>query len=80
LVLLPTETFDAWFSAKPDFDQLKAEDVMSLNPIRYSSDHLALDAFKLMNEKEITQLIITHEGRYAGILHMHQLIQEGLSV
>ena len=62
------------------FDQLKAEDVMSLNPIRYSSDHLALDALKLMNEKEITQLIITHEGRYAGILHMHQLIQEGLSV
>jgi arabinose-5-phosphate isomerase len=63
-----------------DINQLKAEDVMSSNPIRYSSNHLALDALKLMNEKEITQLIITHEGRYTGILHMHQLIQEGLSV
>lgn len=63
-----------------NIDQLKAEDVMSANPIRYSSDHLALDALKLMNENEITQLIITHQGSYAGILHMHQLIQEGLSV
>lgn len=63
-----------------DINQLKAEDVMSSNPICYSSNQLALDALKLMNEKEITQLIITHEGGYAGILHMHQLIQEGLSV
>ena len=35
---------------------------------------------KLMNKKEITQLLITHNGVYAGVLHMHQLIQEGISV
>jgi hypothetical protein len=33
-----------------------------------------------MNAKEITQVLITHQGAYAGVLHMHQLIQEGISV
>lgn len=63
-----------------DFSGLKASDIMSSSPVSLSSETLALEALKLMNAKEITQVLITHQGAYAGVLHMHQLIQEGISV
>ena len=62
------------------FSGLNAADIMSASPASLPSDTLALDALKLMNKREITQLLITHNGVYAGVLHMHQLIQEGISV
>lgn len=63
-----------------DFSQLRAADIMSTNPVSLTSDTLAIEALKLMNSKEITQVLVTHHGAYAGVLHMHQLIQEGISV
>lgn len=63
-----------------DFSGLKASDIMSSSPVSLPSETLALEALKLMNAKEITQVLITHQGAYAGVLHMHQLIQEGISV
>ena len=51
---------------------------MSLNPKTIDRDCLAIDALSLMEKNKITQLLVTHNGRYEGVIHLHNLIQEGL--
>ena len=53
-------------------------DIMSLNPKTIDRDCLAIDALSLMEKNKITQLLVTHNGRYEGVIHLHNLIQEGL--
>lgn len=57
---------------------LTAKDIMSLNPKTIDRDCLAIDALSLMEKNKITQLLVTHNGRYEGVIHLHNLIQEGL--
>jgi len=57
---------------------IKAEDVMSSSPKKISFDMLAADAFNLMKENNITQLIVTEKKKYAGMVHLHDLIREGI--
>lgn len=61
-----------------DINDIKAKDVMTSSPKIVSSDTLAADAFTLMSTNKITQLIITEKGRYAGMIHMHDLVREGI--
>lgn len=61
-----------------DFSKLKAEEVMTSQPKSLSRETLAVRALALMRERSITQLIITDEDRYVGIVHLHDLIREGL--
>jgi arabinose-5-phosphate isomerase len=62
----------------PDFNTVKATELMSLNPKSIHSDRLASEALQLMNSNEITQLIVIDNNEYVGILHLHNLIQAGL--
>jgi arabinose-5-phosphate isomerase len=62
----------------PDFNMVKASELMSLNPKSIQSDRLASEALQLMNANEITQLIVIDNNEYVGILHLHNLIQAGL--
>lgn len=57
---------------------LTAKDIMSVRPKTIDFDSLAIDALKLMEKNKITQLLVTQDGKYAGIIHLHNLIQEGL--
>lgn len=57
---------------------LMAKDIMSKNPKTIAVDSLAIDALQLMEKNKITQLIVTQGGEYVGIIHLHNLIQEGL--
>ena len=57
---------------------LTAKDIMSLNPKTIEVDCLAIDALHLMEKNKITQLLATKQGEYVGIIHLHNLIQEGL--
>ncbi len=57
---------------------LTAKDIMSTNPKTIDWDSLAIDALKLMEQNKITQLLVTQQGKYAGIIHLHNLVQEGL--
>ncbi|TMI65222.1 MAG: KpsF/GutQ family sugar-phosphate isomerase [Bacteroidetes bacterium] len=59
-------------------DAITAKDVMSANPKTISPDELAVDALDLMRKKEITQLIVTDGNKYLGIIHLHDLVKEGL--
>lgn len=57
---------------------LTAKDIMSVNPKTIEVDCLAIDALQLMEKNKITQLLATKQGEYVGIIHLHNLIQEGL--
>ncbi|KAA9041983.1 KpsF/GutQ family sugar-phosphate isomerase [Ginsengibacter hankyongi] len=57
---------------------LKADDIMTLHPKTIESSELAVDALDLMRKKNITQLIVVKNGKYAGIVHLHDLVREGI--
>jgi arabinose-5-phosphate isomerase len=58
--------------------EVKAKDIMTLHPKTIESDELAVDALDMMRKKNITQLIVTENNRYAGIVHLHDLVREGI--
>ncbi|MEP6926709.1 MAG: KpsF/GutQ family sugar-phosphate isomerase [Ginsengibacter sp.] len=58
--------------------EVRAKDIMTLNPKTIESSELAVDALDLMRKKNITQLIVTENKRYSGIIHLHDLVREGI--
>jgi arabinose-5-phosphate isomerase len=58
--------------------EVRANDIMTLNPKTIDSGELAVDALDLMRKKNITQLIVTENNRYSGIVHLHDLVREGI--
>jgi arabinose-5-phosphate isomerase len=59
-------------------DVLTAKDIMSSAPKSITSDALAVEALELMRSKNISQLLVTDHEQYAGIIHLHDLIREGI--
>ncbi|MEO6221088.1 MAG: KpsF/GutQ family sugar-phosphate isomerase [Ginsengibacter sp.] len=59
-------------------EKIKARDIMSLHPKTISTEELAITALDIMRKKNITQLVVTRDGSYAGILHLHDLVREGI--
>jgi len=55
-----------------------ANDIMSPNPKTVEKDTMAIDALILMKQYNISQLIITDKGRYVGMVHLHDLVKEGI--
>ncbi len=58
--------------------QVIAKDIMTKNPKTIESAQLAVDALDLMRKKNITQLIVIENNHYAGIVHLHDLVREGI--
>jgi arabinose-5-phosphate isomerase len=61
-----------------DINSLQAGDIMTKNPHSIAIDSLAIDAFDKMKQCNITQLLILKDGRYAGIIHLHDILKEGV--
>jgi len=61
-----------------EFVSLTAKDIMSKNPFLLPSDTLAKDALVLMQQKEISQVIIEKSAEYAGMVHIHDILNEGI--
>lgn len=57
---------------------LKAEDIMGPNPITMDEHTLAIEAASLMTQKKISQIIVTQNGGFAGMVHIHDLNREGI--
>ena len=57
---------------------LKARDIMSTSPKTIDAGGLAVDALDFMQNHKITQLLVTRQGQYVGVIHLHNLIQEGI--
>lgn len=61
-----------------DAAAVKAEDIMSRHPKTIRHDELAVNALELMREFDITQLLVMKDEQYHGIIHLHDLIREGI--
>jgi arabinose-5-phosphate isomerase len=57
---------------------LKASDIMNKNPKKIEADELAVNAMELLEKYNITQLIVTDNGKYSGFVHLHDLLKEGI--
>lgn len=61
-----------------DLSLITAFDIMNENPKTVKDDILAKDALQLMEQNNISQLIVMNKSEYVGILHIHDLIKEGI--
>lgn len=59
-------------------DTIKAGDIMTTNPKTIGPDELAVDALDVLRRNEISQLAVIEHNKYLGIIHLHDLIREGL--
>lgn len=57
---------------------LKAENIMTSSPKIISNAAMAVEALELMEEKGISQLAVEEQGKYAGFVHLHDLVKEGI--
>lgn len=58
--------------------QLTAKDIMGSNPKRIDEDAMAVDAKEVMEAYGISQLLVEKDSKYAGVVHLHDLIKEGI--
>lgn len=61
-----------------NLSSINAGEIMSSNPKTIFFDSLAVDALALMKKHSITQLIVLDNMRYKGMLHLHDMIREGI--
>jgi arabinose-5-phosphate isomerase len=63
-----------------DLTNVKAQDIMGNNPLSLPLGALASEAMRIVKEKNIMHLVIVDEqNKYVGIIHLHDLINEGIS-
>ncbi|WP_343532466.1 KpsF/GutQ family sugar-phosphate isomerase [Pedobacter sp.] len=61
-----------------NLENIKASDLMNTNPKKIDCEELALLALEIIKKNNITQILVTKEGRYFGLVHLHDLLQEGI--
>lgn len=57
---------------------ITATDIMTPAPLTIEASEYAVEALALMQNKSITQLIVTNSGKFGGFVHLHDLLKEGL--
>ena len=62
----------------PSFLGLVAADLLSANPKTISSSELVVDALDIMRKNNITQLLVVDDGEYKGVIHLHDILKEGI--
>jgi arabinose-5-phosphate isomerase len=58
--------------------QLTAKDIMGRTPIILDGNTMAIKALDIMRKNDITQILITKNDKYIGVVHFHDLIKEGI--
>lgn len=61
-----------------DFSGLTAGEIMTPGAKTIAADTLAIDVLELLRKHNISQLIITENKQYMGIVHLHDLVREGI--
>jgi arabinose-5-phosphate isomerase len=61
-----------------DLEKTTAKDIMSVSPKTVAQDALAVQALDIMRKHNITQLLVAEDKNYVGVIHLHDLIREGL--
>ena len=61
-----------------DLETLRARDILTPQPAVIGADDFAAEALARMQARNITQLVVTENGQFAGFIHLHDLLREGL--
>lgn len=61
-----------------NLEHIKARDLMNSNPKKIDAEELALLALEIIKKNNITQILVTKNDRYFGLVHLHDLLQEGI--
>lgn len=61
-----------------DLSSITAKDIMTVNPKSIELNSKVEDALNIMESFEITQLVVTDNNLYAGIIHLHDILKEGI--
>jgi arabinose-5-phosphate isomerase len=61
-----------------NIQHIQAKDIMSINPKTIAPQEMAINALDIMRQNAITQLIVADGDTYAGVIHLHDLVKEGL--
>lgn len=59
-------------------DNVTAKDISSSSPKTIDPEALAVDALDILRKNEVSQLIVEKDGKYLGMLHLHDLVREGI--
>jgi len=59
-------------------ENITAKEIMSVNPKTIEKNELAILAFNKMETHKITQLVVTENGKYVGMIHIHDILKEGI--
>ncbi|MCX6171351.1 MAG: KpsF/GutQ family sugar-phosphate isomerase [Flavobacterium sp.] len=57
---------------------LTAQDIMTKNPKMIKSTDLVSDALNILEDFSITQLVVVDDDEYKGVLHLHDILKEGI--
>jgi arabinose-5-phosphate isomerase len=61
-----------------NFVGLTAKDIMTKNPKMIKNNAMAIEAIELMDKHGITQILAEKNGKYCGVVHIHNLTKEGI--
>jgi arabinose-5-phosphate isomerase len=61
-----------------DFEKITAGDIMNVSPKTVNPDTLVVTALSIMRKNNITQLLVTDKDKYLGMLHLHDILKEGI--
>jgi arabinose-5-phosphate isomerase len=59
-------------------NEITAKQIMTTDPKKISLNDLAVDALDIMRKNNISQLLVVDNDRYEGIIHLHDLVREGI--
>jgi arabinose-5-phosphate isomerase len=62
----------------PDISLLSAKDIMSIKPKTIHVDAMAIQALETMENNNITQILVEDSLKYVGVVHLHDLLKEGI--
>ncbi|CAM3612882.1 sugar phosphate isomerase, KpsF/GutQ family protein [Flavobacterium saliperosum S13] len=60
------------------FSDLTAKDIMTQKPKTVQLSDMVVDAFNTMENHSITQMVVVDNGEYKGVLHIHDILKEGI--
>ena len=61
-----------------DIEHVKAKEIMTQNPKTIDENDLVADALHKMRNNSITQLPVLRNGTYVGVIHLHDILKEGV--
>lgn len=57
---------------------ITAGDIMTKNPKTIGPENMVVDALNIMEDFSITQLLVADKGNYLGVIHLHDILKEGI--